>query len=634
MDELNDPNLSVNWQSNDNYNNYNSSGSLNNNLYNTSSIIENKHVKSNKDVDMKNKNIFNNNNNNYFSPLPLQSLFVPPNVNDFKFTFSPPKNSSNSLLKSPQKNLFHFDTPSKSHIDALVDELDIADNSSSIQNNNSNNDNHSPIFEQVKKRQKLSNNSTSINSTTYNGKRFNNNSSSVLINKSRDYLKESNHFMDLIRFDNSNNSSQNFKTSTPLNNHNHYDDFHLLQKTNHFNFDLFPKSKSYDDIPLSNQLQLKDLSHDNYNYDYNYDDSINNSIQKLNPPQTLTNIPPQDFKIERFGNMLFDWNNQRWIKVDVDSSDESDEDLNIFDDIESLGDEPIIKHHTQPRSALKSSNNSLTPARSVSFKQPSPKSLNRSSRSNLNALRDVFNSPKYQKSPTSTEFFKQSSNQNSEISSSFQRTLQKLSISDESDNDQKVSKKITTCLNLNDRHIKSLKNLSSSNFLHIQYLNLSNNNIKSLKPLHSLLHIRQLNLNNNDLHSLEGLDNIYGIQKLSASNNILRGLDFSDYDWQYIEYLDISQNDLIGIRGIEALKNLSFFNLDCNNLTQLEFPITFNKLKVLRISHNNLSHFNAEHMPNVRTLFADNNRVNWISGVRNLRKLENLSFREQKGDYL
>lgn len=142
-----------------------------------------------------------------------------------------------------------------------------------------------------------------------------------------------------------------------------------------------------------------------------------------------------------------------------------------------------------------------------------------------------------------------------------------------------------------------------------------------------------MNLDDNKLHSLEGLDEIKGLQKLSVSRNVLHALDFSNYPWQEIEYVDLSNNKIIGIRGIEELSNLSFLSLDSNLLKELKLNTKFDNLKVLRVSNNKLKTLDVRMVTKVRTLFIDNNKLNALSGISELKKLENLSCREQKGEY-
>ena len=58
------------------------------------------------------------------------------------------------------------------------------------------------------------------------------------------------------------------------------------------------------------------------------------------------------------------------------------------------------------------------------------------------------------------------------------------------------------------------------------------------------------------------------------------------------------------------------------------------KLRTLRISNNRLTRLDVSRFMNVRTLYADNNKLCGVDGAQKLRILENLSLRNQGGEGL
>lgn len=68
---------------------------------------------------------------------------------------------------------------------------------------------------------------------------------------------------------------------------------------------------------------------------------------------------------------------------------------------------------------------------------------------------------------------------------------------------------------------------------------------------------------------------------------------------------------------------------DHNNLESLQADKVIPKLRTLRISSNSLRRLEISSMPSIRTLYADNNMLSQIQGLSRLRKLENLSLRNQ-----
>lgn len=53
------------------------------------------------------------------------------------------------------------------------------------------------------------------------------------------------------------------------------------------------------------------------------------------------------------------------------------------------------------------------------------------------------------------------------------------------------------------------------------------------------------------------------------------------------------------------------------------------KLRILRVSGNKLQRLDGEFFPSLRTLYADNNALTGISRCGRMKRLENLSLRNQ-----
>jgi Leucine-rich repeat (LRR) protein len=70
---------------------------------------------------------------------------------------------------------------------------------------------------------------------------------------------------------------------------------------------------------------------------------------------------------------------------------------------------------------------------------------------------------------------------------------------------------------------------------------------------------------------------------------------------------------------------------DHNRLESLEADGPMPRLRTLRVSDNRLARLDASRFTNVRTLYADNNRLSGLLGAQRLRKLENVSLRNQGG---
>lgn len=76
--------------------------------------------------------------------------------------------------------------------------------------------------------------------------------------------------------------------------------------------------------------------------------------------------------------------------------------------------------------------------------------------------------------------------------------------------------------------------------------------------------------------------------------------------------------------------SLLTMSTDFNKLHDFEMVDRSKSLRILKISNNHLTALDLSTLPNVRTVFADSNRIGTLTGTQRLRKLENLSLREQR----
>lgn len=71
-----------------------------------------------------------------------------------------------------------------------------------------------------------------------------------------------------------------------------------------------------------------------------------------------------------------------------------------------------------------------------------------------------------------------------------------------------------------------------------------------------------------------------------------------------------------------------------NALTAIDPSADMPRLRVLRLSNNPLATLDVSFAPRLRTLYADSTRLGALEGAEQLRKLENLSLRDQSGEGL
>lgn len=165
----------------------------------------------------------------------------------------------------------------------------------------------------------------------------------------------------------------------------------------------------------------------------------------------------------------------------------------------------------------------------------------------------------------------------------------------------------------------------------LQYLNVSNNNIKNLSHFRELVHLRVLIADNAKLVSLDGVKFHDALQTLRARGNLIEDIDLDDTDMQKLMILDLENNKITKVENVHQLSSLTTLNLKGNRLEKFNPQETLKNLKSLNISGNRLKKLNVERMPHLHQLYADRNNLRTINGLSRVPRLDSLSLREQEG---
>ncbi|KAM0790169.1 hypothetical protein ACM66B_005488 [Microbotryomycetes sp. NB124-2] len=185
--------------------------------------------------------------------------------------------------------------------------------------------------------------------------------------------------------------------------------------------------------------------------------------------------------------------------------------------------------------------------------------------------------------------------------------------------------------------IASNRLTSIASFGHLQNLeriDLSDNQLDSLHQLSCLRHLRELKADRNLIADLTGLAELDGLVRLSLAENVIETVDFASCKWSRLELLNLNRNKIGSIEGVESLQALSLLNLDHNRVTMIEPKLVMTRLRVLRLCDNPIKALDVSFVPKLRTLYVDSARLGTVYGTETLRKLENLSIRDQDGEAL
>ncbi|GAB7325842.1 hypothetical protein MBLNU13_g09917t1 [Cladosporium sp. NU13] len=186
---------------------------------------------------------------------------------------------------------------------------------------------------------------------------------------------------------------------------------------------------------------------------------------------------------------------------------------------------------------------------------------------------------------------------------------------------------------LNARSNQLVSLTSWAHLMHLQYLDISNNDLESLDGLGHLIHLRELRVDNNRIRKLDGVADLDGLITLSARGNVIREVNFEHFRFGRVVELDVSENHICSIRGVESMSSLRTLNVNKNPLSEpFEVAAAMPRLKHLSLNSCGLMTLGVSHFPNLRTLEVDNNNLSTIAGIDDLKKLDLLSMCAQDLD--
>lgn len=175
--------------------------------------------------------------------------------------------------------------------------------------------------------------------------------------------------------------------------------------------------------------------------------------------------------------------------------------------------------------------------------------------------------------------------------------------------------------------------VSFQNFKNLQELNASFNYLGDLSCLSHNVNLTRLNLEGNQIENLHGLESLRNLVSLKLKFNSLSGaIDLTSWDLPKLQDLDLSNNRITSVVGLEKLVLLRILNLNENNLVDLSCAEPLPHMKKLLLSLNHLEVLNLKPYANLRVLRIDGNALEDIHGLEILQKLTEVSAKYQKVD--
>ena len=170
----------------------------------------------------------------------------------------------------------------------------------------------------------------------------------------------------------------------------------------------------------------------------------------------------------------------------------------------------------------------------------------------------------------------------------------------------------------------------------LKYLNLANNRFEHLPlPVCKILSLIILNLRGNALMSLlPEFDSLCHLEELNLAYNKFEVIPQAIFRLKLLLYLNVTGNKLhILPAAITTIKNLKVLHVQGNQLVHI--PDMLPALQYLNISNNNLVNFSVVNMKQLRSLNANNNKLENIPlGTYSQTKLETLRLNTNKIQYV
>lgn len=379
-----------------------------------------------------------------------------------------------------------------------------------------------------------------------------------------------------------------------------------------------------------------------------------------NKPVTKGRVKPGVNFPESYNNMILDVENQKWIANDKENqlhgSLDSIEDL-LTNSAENDGDSyrspdnSILKSarspkknesklevsfHLPPSNGSKNFADDRSPASSEGVTQVSQLDEITFSQTRKNLVSVITNvlsmSDERQSSNWSQIESISFANQGLENVKDLYKFLPRLSNVDISHNEIKFLEGLSTQILQLDASHNSIDSMSSfMKFRDLLILNVSFNNLINLASLSSNIHLTKLKVNNNMLKSLDGIKHLSNLISLDLSQNCIAGdIDFKDSSLVNLQDLNVSENDIKLVSGLDSLVNLRVFNANENQIRHVSCSQRHKHLKKLLIKANRLRNLDLSRFPYLRVLRMDGNYMKDVPDLKELKYLQEISCKTQE----
>ena len=145
--------------------------------------------------------------------------------------------------------------------------------------------------------------------------------------------------------------------------------------------------------------------------------------------------------------------------------------------------------------------------------------------------------------------------------------------------------------------------------------------VESREMVHGIEKLKHLDLKNNDIPEISGMEKCLNLEFLSFSSNPLTKLEGLS-QLKYLKHLDVSSTQITRIENIEHLKNLETLSLGHNSISRIEGLESLTRLKVLDLTNylgesiTPIEEIHClDHLTNLETLILSGQRITELKNL-------------------
>ena len=151
-----------------------------------------------------------------------------------------------------------------------------------------------------------------------------------------------------------------------------------------------------------------------------------------------------------------------------------------------------------------------------------------------------------------------------------------------------------------------------------------------LSNLNKFINLRELNLSENKISEIKGLDSLVNLQELYLDHNQVKEIKGLD-SLVNLRTLSISCNEIREIKGLDNLVNLQILRLSSNKIKEINGLDKLINLNELYLFSNKLTEMNGINMLiNLQILNLSHNDITEITGLDNLINLYKLNLEDNR----